>query len=708
MPRKAGFFALHTQSLACLLAASASLSCQPQASEPAPLSAASVPAAGTVAGASRGIEQGYIDHSVAAGDDFFAYANGTWVKTVEIPSDRSSWGVFGELRQQTNLRLQELLDQAAVAQSPPGSEPRMVGDYYATFLDAASIEARGITPLVPLLAPVTALKNKRDLASALGAALRADVDPLNNTQLHTDRLFGLWVSPGFESPSVNEAYLLQGGLGLPDREYYLSAEPRMADIRAKYVAHVVAVLQLAGLSGAEARAARILALETKMASTHVSRADSMLVRKANNPWPRAEFDKRAPGLDWTAFFHAAGLDAPSRLIVWHPTATRGLAALVASEPLEAWTDWLAFHSIDRRGALLPKAFVDEQFSFYEKTLSGTPQIQARKERAVDLTSEALGDAVGQLYVKKYFPSESKAALQAMVKNIVTAFSLRIDGLAWMAPATKARAKAKLSTLYVGVGYPDHWIDYAGLEIVPGDAVGNAERVELFEYRRSLSKVGRPVERTEWQMAPQTVNALNLPIQNALNFPAAILVPPFFDPELASAVNYGAVGAIIGHEISHSFDDQGAEFDENGKLEDWWTQQDRSHFEAAGARLVAQYDAYQPFSDLHLNGKLTLSENIADLAGLGAAHDAWLASLGGAATPELDGLSGEQQFFLAFAQAWRSKLREEVLRRRVITDGHAPAEYRADTVRNVDAWYSAFDVKPGQRLHLPAEGRVRVW
>lgn len=708
MPRKASLFTLCAPALACLVAASAALACQPHASEQPALSAEAVPAPVGVAGAARGIDQRFIDHSVKAGDNFFAYANGSWIKSVQIPSDRSSWGVFGELSEQTNQRLQELLDQAVAAQPSAGSEPRKVADYYTTFLDAAGIEQRGITPLAPVLAPVTAVKTKRDLASALGAALRADVDPLNNTQFHTDRLFGLWVSPGFESPSVNEAYLLQGGLGLPDREYYLSAEPRMAEIRAKYVAHVVAVLQLAGLSGAEQRATRILALETKMASTHVSREDSMLVRKANNPWPRAEFDQRAPGLDWAAFFHAAGLDAPSRFIVWHPTAMRGLAALVASEPLEAWTDWLAFHSIDRRGPLLPRAFVDEQFSFYEKTLSGTPEIQARKKRAVDFTSEALGDAVGQLYVKKYFPSESKAALQAMVENIVAAFSQRIDGLAWMAPATKARARAKLSTLYVGVGYPDQWIDYAALEIVPGDAVGNAERVELFKYRRSLAKLGKPVARREWQMTPQTVNALNLPIQNALNFPAAILVPPFFDPEVAAAVNYGAVGAIIGHEISHSFDDQGAEFDENGKLSDWWTEQDRAHFQAAGARLVAQYDAYRPFTDLHLNGKLTLSENIADLAGLGAAHDAWLASLGAEAAPELDGLSGEQQFFLAFAQAWRGKQREAVLRRRIITDGHAPAEYRADTVRNLDAWYTAFDVQPGQALHVPAEARVQVW
>ncbi len=649
-----------------------------------------------------------MDTAVPPGDDFFAYANGTWAKQTEIPPDRSRWGVAGELMEKTVLQLRALLDFAVAQPASPGSEARKVADYYSGFLDEAGIEAQGIAPLQPALARIAALESKADLARELGESLRADVDPLNNTDMHTDRLFGLWVSPGFATPERNVPYLLQGGLGLPDRDYYLADSPRMQELRQKYLAHVGAVLELASIADAAATAARVMALETQIAKAHVSRQDSSQVLRANNPWRRNDFAARAPGLDWATFLGAAGLEREPMLMVWQPSAVTQLSALVASEPLADWQAWLTFHAIDRRARLLPKAFVDEDFAFYGQAMRGTPKLEERWKRAVSSTNGALPDAVGKLYVARHFPPESKARLEAMVQTIIEAFRARVEALDWMAPETRAKALAKLSTLYVGVGYPDTWLDYSALTIVKGDVVGNVERAERERYRRSLAKLGKPVDKTEWWMMVQIVNALNLPLQNAMNFPAAILAPPFFDPAAPAASNYGAIGAVIGHEISHSFDDQGAQFDASGKLSDWWTQADREHFEASGQRLVAQYDAYAPFEDLHVNGKLTLGENIADLAGLAASHDAWLASLGSEPAPVVHGMTGEQQFFVAYAQTWRGKQREPALREQLITDGHSPERYRAATVRNIDAWYEAFGVTPGQALYLKPDERVRVW
>jgi len=655
-----------------------------------------------------GIDVAGMDRAIKPGNDFYGYVNGGWVKATEIPKDRSRWGVFSILAEEATRRTRTLLDEAVKMDAPAGSELRKVADYYASNLDEAGIDARGLAPLQPTLGRIAALRNTKELARLLGEQLRADVDPLNATNFHTDRLFGLWVSPDMSAPTRYLPYLLQGGLGLPDCAYYLDASPRMADIRAKYQAHIAAILKLADIADGEAKAARIFALETKMARVHVSREDSANVLKANNPWKRAEFATRAPGLDWASFFTAAGLNKQPVVVAWQPTAITGLSALAVSEPLSTWKEYLAFHAIDRRAGVLPKAFLDERFSFYGKTLAGTPQLSERWKRAVISTDGALGDAVGQLYVKRYFPPEAKAQLQAMVKNIIAAFDQRIDHLDWMAPQTKVKAKEKLSTLYVGVGYPDRWIDYSGLSVVLGEALGNAERAELFAYHRRLAELGQPVDLGEWWMTPQTVNAVNLPLQNALNFPASILQPPFFDPGATAAVNYGGIGSTIGHEISHSFDDQGSQFDAHGRLADWWTPEDLAHFKASGAQLAAQFDTYHPFPDLTVNGRQTLSENIADLAGLSATHDAWQLSLGGQVAPMSEGFTGEQQFFLSFGQVWRTKTREPALRQQIITDGHAPAEYRADTVRNLDAWYPAFDVKSGETLYLWPKDRVRVW
>jgi putative endopeptidase len=671
-----------------------------------PVSAAVAPAA--VVAPRSGIDLAGIDRAIAPGDDFFAYANGTWIKNTEIPADRSSWGTGAMLGEQTAKRTADLITEAAKQNAPAGSDARKVGDYYTSFLDEAAIEQKGLAPVKPALAAVTAIRDAKSLAGYLGSTLRADVDVLNNTNFDTDNLFGLWVAQDLDHPERYAPFLLQGGLELPDREYYLSASPHMAEIRSKYQAHIANVLKLAGITDPEPKAARIFALEKRIAEVHASREETEDVLKGNNHWVRSDFVARAPGLDWNEFLSAARLSTQTHYVIWQPHAVTGIAALAKSQPLAIWKEYLAFHALERHSAFLPKAFVDESFAFYKKTLSGTLEQRERWKRAIEQTDAALGEVVGKLYVARYFPPAEKARAEEMVRNVVLAFAKRIDALDWMAPATKAQAKAKLAVLKVGVGYPDTWRDYTALEVIPGDAYGNVERASLFEYRRNLLKLGQPVDRGEWVMNPQLVNAVNLPAMNALNFPAAILQPPDFDPTRPAVMDYGAAGAIIGHEICHSFDDQGALFDATGKLSMWWTAEDLAHFKASAAALVAQYDAYQPFPDVRVNGKQTSSENIADVAGLNAAYDAYRLSLGGKEAPAIAGLTGDQQFFLSFAQGWRFKIREAAARQRIVTDGHAPAQFRADTVRNLDAWFAAFDVKPGQALYLAPAARVRVY
>ena len=655
----------------------------------------------------RGIDVGGMDPSVAPGDEFFLHANGAWLKRTEIPADKSAWGAFNILTEESTVRTRALVEAAATSAASPGSNERKVGDFFSSFMDETTVEGRGLEPLRPKLAAVAAIQDRKGLAQAIGQALRLDVDPLNNTNFQTSRLFGFWVSADLNAPERYTGYLFQGGLGLPDREYYLNPNPKMGAAREAYQRHIAKVLTLAGVANPDAKARRIFALETEMAKVHASRAESLEVKRAR-AWKRTEFSKHAPGFEWAAFFEAAGLKAQPELIVWHPKAVTGLAALAAKQPLGTWKEWLTFHTIDRSAPILPRAFAEEAFAFYGKTLTGQPQQSDRWKRGVAATNVVLSDAVGQMYVQRYFPPESKAQVEAMVHNIIAAFGKRIDALAWMNPQTKARAKEKLTTLYVGVGYPEKWTDYAAYEVVRNDLYGNMERFGVFELRRALARLGKPVDKTEWCMSPQTVNAVNLPLQNAMNFPAAILEPPFFDPLATAAVNYGGIGTVIGHEISHSFDDQGALFDAQGKLSNWWTPEDYAHFESSGARLAAQYDSYKPFPDLAVNGKQTLSENIADVAGLSAAHAAWQLSLGGKPAPVVDGVSGDQQFFLSYAQVWRTKMREPLLRQQVIADGHAPSQYRGDAVRNIDPWYQAFDVKPGQALYLAPPERIQVW
>ena len=654
----------------------------------------------------HGIAVDNIDRSVKPGDDFYRFANGNWIKRTEIPPDRAGIDVFTKLADLSSQRTADLIKELAVSNPPAGSNLRKVADLFNSYMDEAAIEAKGLTPVKPQLDAIAAIHDKKQLALALGETLRADVDALNNTNYHTANLLGLWVAPGFNDSDHYAPYLMQGGLQLPDREYYTSDSESMQKIRSEYQPHVAAMLRLAGFSDADVRAAHIVELETAIAKTHRTLAENEDIHKANNTWKRAEFAAKAPGLEWDEYFNGARLSRVESFIVWQPEAFQGESALVASSPLESWKDWLAFHLIEAHAGVLPKAFAAERFAFFGKELSGVQQQRPRWERGVSVVNGYLGDAVGQVYTQKYFPPEAKEKAQAMVAELIAAFRKRIEALTWMNPSTKAEAEAKLSTLYVGIGYPETWHDYSNYEVKPGDIFGNIWRGDLSEYQRQVARLGKAVDRKEWSMTPQTVNAVNLPLQNALNLPAAILQPPFYDPEAPAAVNYGAIGEVIGHEISHTFDTEGSAFDSKGRVRNWWTPEDLKHFEAAAAKLAAQYDTYRPFPDLAINGKQTLGESIADLAGLSAAYDGYKASGQVAAT--VDGFTSDQQFFIAFAQNWGENTREAALRQQVLTDGHPPGEYRADTVRNIDAWYSAFEAKPGEKLYLAPEERVRIW
>lgn len=655
-----------------------------------------------------GVDVSYRDLAVKPGDDFEQYANGGWRKATEIPPDRPSTGVGFEVFQKAEQRNADLIRDAGGGNPKVGTPERMIADYYAAFMDTAAVEKLGLTPLKEKLAEVAKIDSKTDLALALGQRLRADVDPINATQMWTENLFGLFVTQALSEPSQTVPYLLQGGLGLPDREYYVSEKPEMAKLRTSYQGYVGALLQLAGLSDPAARAERITGLETKIATAHLDRTKSENIHTPGKPQTLAELASSAPGLDWKVYLTAAGIAKQPAFIVWQPDAIKGLSALVASEPTETWKDWLAFHTINQNAVFLPAAYDDLHFGFYGKTLQGTPQQRDRWKRAVASVNADLGDAVGKVYVAKYFPPSSKAEVREIVKNLLTGFDRRVDGLTWMAPATKAQAKAKIQTLRVGVGYPEKWRDYAGLVVRRDDPLGNDWRAREWEYRHQLAKFGRAVDRGEWWMTPQTVNAVNLPLQNALNFPAAILEAPYFNPKADAAANYGSIGAVIGHEISHSFDNLGAEFNAAGKLENWWTPEDLAHFKEASKRLAEQFSAYEPLPGLHINGEQTLGENIADVAGLSAAYDAYKMSLHDKALPEAEGLSGGQRFFLAFAQSWRQKVRDEALRQQIVTNEHAPSRERALTVRNIDGWYDAYDVKPDEKLSLGPGDRVRIW
>ncbi|RHW18259.1 M13 family peptidase [Sphingomonas gilva] len=653
-----------------------------------------------------GVDLEGLDKTAEPGDSFDIYANGGWRERTEIPADRTSIGTFVTVAQLVEQRNIDIIAKGE-GRAEAGADGQKIADYYAAYRDTAAIERRGTEPLKAPFAAIDRIADRRALSLALGASMRADADPLNATNFWTENLFGIFVSQALQDPTVTVPYLLQGGLGMPERDYYLSDAPEMAKVRAAYQGYVAAMLKQLGWSDADARAARIMALETKIAQAHLPAVEAQDAKKAEG-WSRADFSAKAPGIDWDAFFEGARLGEQQQFIAWHAAPTTKIAALVGREPIEVWKDWMKFHIASRFAGVLPKAYDDLRFGFYGKVLSGAQQPRPRDKRAISATSGALGDAVGRIYVAKHFPAKSKADIEAMVANIKAAFDKRLQGIDWMAPATKAEARRKIETLIVGVGYPETWRDYASFEVKPGDAFGNAWRAGEFEYRHQLAKIGKPVDKAEWWMSPQTVNAVFLPLQNAMNFPAGILEPPFYDPAADPAFNYGSIGSVIGHEVSHSFDNLGADFDADGRVRNWWTEADMARFKQAGDALVKQYDAYEAFPGLNLNGELTLGENIADLAGLAAAYDAYHASLGGKPAPVIDGLTGDQRFFLAYAQSRREKTREATLRAIIAADGHSPGRWRAETVRNLDAWYTSFGAKPGEKLYLEPEARVRVW
>ena len=687
-----------------LIAASASVLAIAGCTSHDDASAAAVEQAG---GSALGIEPASLDRSVRPGDDWYDFANGGWMKKTEIPADRSSVGGFFVADQQREKQTQEMLASILKANPAANTDEGRIANFYKAYLNTDAIDQAGMAPARGDLQAIAGIADKRALSAAIGRTLRADVDPLNATNFQTDNLFGVFVTQGLNTPGETLPYLLQGGLGLPERGYYLSADPKMAALRQGYRGYIETVMRAAGVADARGAANRVMALDTRIAQAHMTREESEDFTKGATVWSRAELEQKAPGLDWGALLDAAQLGNAPKFEAYHAGAIPRLAKLVGSEPLEAWKDWLAFHTLNQQASVLPKPIRDAQFAFYGTALNGTPQQRGRDKLALSAVSNALQDAVGKAYVERYFPASAKAEVQGMVDNIKAAFRNRVEAIDWMASSTKQEALKKVETIVVGVGYPDQWRDYGSVTI-GNNAYDNMKQASLAEYRHQLAKIGKPMNRAEWWMPPQLVNAVNLPVQNALNFPAAILVKPFFDPKADPAYNYGAIGSVIGHEISHSFDNNGAMFDSSGAMRNWWTPQDFARFQQSGQALAKQFDQYQALPGVNVNGKLTLGENIADVTGLAASYDAYKASLGGKPAPVIDGFTGDQRFFLAYAQSWSTKMRDEALRGRIATDGHAPGQFRALTVRNVDPWYAAFGVKPGEKLYLAPKDRVKVW
>ena len=647
-----------------------------------------------------------VDASIQPGDDFFAYANGEWLKATEIPAGKERWNSRTEIDELARRQIARLVDDNEAA--PAGSDARKVADFRAAYLDEASVQARSLASLKPLFGRIDRVHDKVGLARLLGSELRADVDPLNWGVYDSSHLFGLSVEPGLRGEKTNVAFLLQGGLGLPDRAHYISTTPEMQALRVKYRGYIGRMLALAGFERAAPRADAVMALETAIAKSHATPEESADERSAENLWPREDFVRQAPGMDWPAFFAAAGLSKQAAFVVWQSASLKGSAELVGSAPLTAWLDYLRFHAIDLNADALPRAFAEQAFAFHGRDVSGQQQQSPRAERAMQATQRAMSGALGRLYVGRYFPPETKARAQTIVANVIAAFRQRVEAVTWMSAASKAMALEKLQTLNFDVGYPPKWQDYSSLRVDPRDAVGNLRRVAQWNYKNALGRLGQPADMTEWWIAPHTVGAVLVFQQNAYNFPAALMQAPKFDPAASDAANYGAFGAIIGHEVSHFVDTLGADFDAAGRKAHWWTAADLAAFQAANGPLVDQFSNYRPFPDLPINGKLTQVENTADLGGLAAAFDAYRRTLGSKVNDAEYVRRQDRQFFIGFARGWRSKVREDALRRQVATNDHAPENFRISTVRNIDAWYDAFDVRPGQRLYLEPSARVHVW
>ena len=687
------------RSLIVVLAASTALGgCATRSAEipPPPVQAAAVdpapipPAPGAEIG-TFGFDTSGMDTTVLPGNGFYDFANGTWARNTPIPPDRSNYGMFTMLDDLSKERTRKIIEAQA------GSSASKIGTAYATFMDEAAIEAKGLAPFEPWLNQIRGLSSRDRYEELLTTAERMGISGP----------YGMYVGVDDKQNTQYAVTLYQSGLGMPDRDYYLSNDSKIAETRAKYLQHLTNMLTLAGEQNASARAKAILDYETKIARVHWTQVDSRDATKTYNKMTVAELERRAPGFDFSEYLAGSGVEENS-LIVAQPSAVVGIAKLVRQAPLSVLRDQLLIRSLNEYSAVLPSAFDKESFAFYGTALSGTPQQQDRWKRAVEFTTDALTDDVSKLYVAEYFPPATKAAADDLVRNVVAAMGRRIDALTWMAPETKARARAKLANFTTKIGYPDQWRDYSALQVVPGDALGNAVRSAEFEHNYVVDRLGGPVRRWEWGMTPMTVNAYANFGMSEIVFPAAILQPPFFDPNADPAINYGGIGAVIGHEISHHFDDQGSKYNEQGLLADWWTERDLKAFTDATKKLVDQYDQYEPLPGMKIKGDFTLGENIGDLAGLTVAYDAWKHSLGGQQAPVIEGYTGDQRFYLGWAQIWRRNYREENLRQRLITDPHSPSQQRVAIVRNLDPWYPAFNVQPGQTLYLAPEQRVRVW
>ncbi len=657
-----------------------------QTAAPAP---AAAPASGPQFG-SFGFDEKGMDKSVAPGDDFYTYANGTWEKTTPIPADKANYGAFNLLSDLSESRTRGILETAA---KDPASK---IGRAYATFLDRPAIDAKGLAPIKPWLAKVkgaTRATYPALLAEAAKGSIRGP--------------FGSGVGQDDKQPEIYALTLNQSGLGLPDRDYYIGTDAKLVQAKAAYQAHIAKMFTLAGEPNAEARAAALVAFETQIAQVSWTRIDSRDATKTYNKMSVADLAKAAPGFDFATYFRDLGAPVDT-VIVSQPSAVTGIAKLVAAAPIGVLQDQLILRALDGYADVLPKAFDDEQFAFYGTILSGTPEQEARWKRAVQFTSGAIDDEVSKLYVAQYFPPETKAAADTLVKNVIAAMDARIDKLEWMAPETKVKAHAKLAAFTPKIGYPSRWKDYSALTITAGDAFGNEWRANAWQHADNIAHLGKPLRRWEWGMTPMTVNAYANFGMVEIVFPAAILQPPFFDPKADPAVNYGGIGAVIGHELSHHFDDQGSKYDAKGQLTDWWTPADVAAFKARTDALVKQYDAYEPLPGAHVKGALTLGENVADLAGLSVAHDAYVKTLGGKPAAVIGGYTGDQRFYLGWAQVWRRSYREANLRQRLLTDPHSPSQQRAWVVRNLDPWYAAYKPAPGQKLVLTPEQRVRIW
>jgi len=643
-----------------------------------------------------GFDVAGMDRSVKPGDDFYRFANGTWDANTAIPGDRTRYGVSDKLIELSEARTKAIITEAADGASTDPDTVK-IGAAYKAFMDEARIEALDAKPIAPELDGIRAVKTKDDFTALMGRAPTTGYSAILGLSIQTD----------MKAPDRYAVYVGTDGLGLPDRDYYLNA--KFADKKAAYEAYVAQILTLIGWDRPAEHAKAILAFETQMAQATWTRAESRDRDKIYNPMTLAQLQALTPGFAWNRYLAGTELPKLDRVVVTTNTAFPAFARIYAETPLDTLKAWQAFKVADRAAPTLSKRFVDANFDFRSKTLAGQPEQRPRWKRGVAVVNDQLGEAVGRVYVARYFPPQSKAKMIDLVDNIRGALKVRIDNLTWMSPETKAEAQAKLAQFTVKIGYPDVWRDYSKLTIRADDAYGNSLRASAFTWRRKVEQFGGPVDRKEWGMTPQTVNAYYRSTANEIVFPAAILQAPFFDPDADPAVNYGGIGGVIGHEISHGFDDQGRKSDGTGVLRDWWTAQDKARFTAQADRLGAQYGAFEPLPGLKLNGQLTMGENIGDMGGLAFALEAYRASLHGKPAPVIDGFTGDQRVYLGWAQVWRAKLRDDALRQRVVSDTHSPAYFRVNgTIRNQIGWYKAFDIKPGDPLYVAPGDRVDIW